>query len=102
MSSEVINNVTWNIHANGTITSATGYGSNVIVPDTVDSITVIGFNNQIFKNNTTIQTISIPDTVTALPEEFFGNSNNNTLTAVTFTENSQLITINYGLILLLK
>ena len=94
MSSEVINNVTWNIHANGTITSATGYGSNVIVPDTVDSITVIGFNNQIFKNNTTIQTISIPDTVTALPEEFFGNSNNNTLTAVTFTENSQLITIN--------
>jgi hypothetical protein len=94
MSSEVINEVTWNINVDGIITSASGYSSNVIVPGTVDSITVVGFSNQIFKNNSTIQTISIPDSVTSLPEEFFGNSNNTTLTSVTFTENSQLTTIN--------
>ena len=93
MPSEVINGVTWNIHSNGTITSASGYGSNVIVPDTVDSITVVGFSNDIFKNQSTIQTISIPDSVTSLPQKFFGDNNNNTLTSVTFTENSQLTTI---------
>ena len=94
MSSEVINEVTWNINVDGIITSASGYSSNVIVPGTVDSITVVGFSNQIFKNNSTIQTISIPDSVTSLPEYFFGDSNNTTLTSVTFTENSQLTTIN--------
>ena len=92
MSSETINGVTWNI-VDGIITSASDYGSNVIVPGTVDGITVVGFSNQIFKTQTTIQTISIPDSVTSLPTEFFGDVNNNTLTSVTFTENSQLTTI---------
>lgn len=75
MSSEVINGVTWNINSNCIITSATDYGVNVIVPDTVYGITVLGFGNGIFKYNSLTKTISIPDTVTSLPEKFFGESN---------------------------
>ena len=53
------------------ITYYTGRANNVTVPDTLDSLPVVGFTTNVFRRNTNLTSISLPDTITELPAEAF-------------------------------
>jgi uncharacterized repeat protein (TIGR02543 family) len=81
-----------------TITGYSGSGGAVVIPGTINdngtdyTVTAIGNGNGFypFKNNTTVTSITIPDTVTTIGgSAFLGNSNGNSnLAMVTFLGNN--------------
>jgi hypothetical protein len=48
----------------------TGSGGNVVIPDTIENIPVVGIRT-VFRGNTTIASVTIPATVTEIPAEAF-------------------------------
>ena len=59
------------INDEGCITKYTGSQRIVIIPDTINDITVTGIGENVFKNNARMVTVSIPDTVTYIGSSAF-------------------------------
>ena len=64
------------INDEGCITKYTGSQRIVIIPDTINDITVTGIGENVFKNNTRMVTVSIPDTVTYIGRSAFEGCTN--------------------------
>ena len=54
-----------------TITGASSESTSIVVPDTIDGATVTAIDDAVFKGNTTLQTITLPDGITSLGESAF-------------------------------
>ncbi len=78
-----------------TIISYTGSSTNVVIPSSInvngEDIPVKVITNDAFKDNDTITSVTISDSITTIGEYVFYNCSN--LTTVTISENSQLTTI---------
>ncbi len=78
-----------------TIADYTGSSTNVVIPSTInvngEDIPVKVIADNAFKDNNTITSVTISDSVTTIEDNAFYNCSN--LTTVTISENSQLITI---------
>lgn len=61
------------IDSSGVITSYAGYSENLVVPDVIDDIEVIGIGSNVFRNNYTLCSISLPDSVTSIGDYAFSN-----------------------------
>jgi len=64
------------INEEGCITKYTGSQRIVIIPDTINDITVTGIGENVFKNNARMITVSIPDTVTYIGSSAFEGCTN--------------------------
>ena len=64
------------INDEGCITKYTGSQRIVIIPDTINDITVTGIGENVFKNNARMITVSIPDTVTYIGSSAFQGCTN--------------------------
>ena len=64
------------INDEGCITKYTGSQRIVIIPDTINDITVTGIGENVFKNNARMVTVSIPDTVTYIGRSAFEGCTN--------------------------
>ena len=64
------------INEEGCITKYTGSQRIVIIPDTINDITVTGIGENVFKNNARMVTVSIPDTVTYIGSSAFEGCTN--------------------------
>ena len=64
------------INDEGCITKYTGSQRIVIIPDTINDITVTGIGENVFKNNARMVTVSIPDTVTYIGSNAFQGCTN--------------------------
>ena len=64
------------INDEGCITKYTGSQRIVIIPDTINDITVTGIGENVFKNNARMVTVSIPDTVTYIGSSAFEGCTN--------------------------
>ena len=64
------------INEEGCITKYTGSQRIVIIPDTINDITVTGIGENVFKNNARMVTVSIPDTVTYIGRSAFEGCTN--------------------------
>ena len=64
------------INDEGCITKYTGSQRIVIIPDTINDITVTGIGENVFKNNARMVTVSIPDTVTYIGSSAFQGCTN--------------------------
>ena len=64
------------INEEGCITKYTGSQRIVIIPDTINDITVTGIGENVFKNNARMVTVSIPDTVTYIGSSAFQGCTN--------------------------
>ena len=53
------------------ITYRTGNATNVVVPDTIESIPVVGIQAGLFYSDTDVQSVTLPVTVTAIPNDAF-------------------------------
>lgn len=78
---------------NATIKSYNGHSSAVAVPGKIDGYTVTGIGEGAFKNNKTLQSVTIPDSVTSLGKNAFSGCT--ALTVVDLPEG--LTSISYGL-----
>ncbi len=58
-----------------TLVKYKGNGGEVVIPETIDGYTVVNFG-QIFEKNTSITSITLPDTITALPRDAFAECSN--------------------------
>ena len=71
-----------------TINDYTGSGSNIVIPDsyTVGGVTypVTSIGNDTFRNNTDIQSVTLPDTITSIGENAFESCSN--LTTINLPE----------------
>ncbi|MBR2029355.1 MAG: leucine-rich repeat domain-containing protein, partial [Clostridia bacterium] len=77
------------VSANGAIVlSYNGNQASVVIPAEIDGYAVTEVGNNAFKNNNTITSVTIPDSVTKIGDYAFENCYN--LANVTFGENSQL------------
>ena len=56
---------------NGVITSYDGNEENIVIPATINNSPVTSIGVDVFKNNTTIKTITIPETITSIPKGAF-------------------------------
>lgn len=64
----------YTIDENGVIQSYSGTTANVVIPDTINGITVTGIGNNVFMNNDTIRSVTMPDTVTSIGDMAFYDS----------------------------
>jgi hypothetical protein len=68
----VASNVTYTIANNQTTVSGyTGTGGEVVIPDTLGGYPVVGIAANAFKDNTTITSVSMPNTVTTIGDYAF-------------------------------
>ena len=78
-----------------TIVGYTGSSTNIVIPSTInvngEDISVKVIADNAFKDNNTIKSVTISDSVTTIEDNAFYNCSN--LTTVIISENSQLITI---------
>ena len=75
-----------------TITKYNGNVSALNIPSTIDGYTVVGIGNDVFKNNTRLMMVNIPDTVTSIGNNAFASCSN--LGDVTLSKN--LVSIGYS------
>ncbi len=65
----------WNVDKNGTLTSVNGLSDEemkeIVIPMVINGQLVTALGNNVFKNKTSINTISIPNTVTSIGESCF-------------------------------
>ena len=57
------------------ITYRTGNATNVVVPDTIESLPVVGIQTGLFQNDREVQSVTLPVTVTAIPNDAFRGCN---------------------------
>lgn len=57
-----------------TLVSYTGTAENVIIPQSVDGMTVTGIEDEVFRDNTNIRSVTIPDTVSYFGKYLFQDS----------------------------
>ena len=60
---------------NATITGYNGKASGLVIPSTIDGHTVVAIGDNVFKNNSRLKAVIIPDTVTEIGENAFDGSN---------------------------
>ena len=59
-----------------TITEYLGNGGDVVIPSEINGKTVTGIDKRVFKNNTAVTSITIPETVTSISYEVFNGAAN--------------------------
>ncbi len=74
---------------NATITSYNGNVSALCIPDTLDGHPVVGIDYGVFRNNTKLKIVVIPDSVTYIGDWAFENCSN--LSSVTLSKNLEKI-----------
>ena len=65
-----------------------GYSGNaeeIVIPETIDGLPVVGIDKNVFNNNTRLKSVTIPDTVVEIWDKAFFRCTN--LTDITFPEN---------------
>ena len=70
----VLNDVSYKIIPNTTtleVIAYNGTAASVVIPETVNEMTVTKIGNSAFENNTTIQSIDLPDTITVIGQRAF-------------------------------
>ena len=71
----VIYTYTTDDNGNATITSYNGKASGLVIPATIDGHTVVAIGKNVFKNNSRLKAVIIPDTVTKIGENAFDGAN---------------------------
>ena len=55
----------------GVVTKYKGNATNIVIPETISGITITELYDSVFKDNTTIQSVTLPDTCTVIGNECF-------------------------------
>ena len=77
-----------------TITKYTGSVAYLTIPDELDGYPVIGIGNEVFKGNTSLRSVVIPDSITTIGDNSFNGCTN--LETVILSKNKEFTTIAAG------
>ena len=65
----------YTINSRGVITGYSGLVEKLVIPDTIDGVTVVGIGSRVFLGNTVLTEVTLPDSVTSISyDAFYGCS----------------------------